>query len=157
MTLSARHSRLQPAEKRRSPRRALKLERAKVEFGGTHYAAALNDLSPQGALVECSAPLTSGDNIVIDALTDQPLRAKVIWSKGQLFGCEFADVVSKAAISAALLKGAPKTARKPHTKLRQDDGVEQMPAGRGARIATVGGLGLLAWAPVAIAARALLG
>lgn len=139
-------------EKRRSARSALRHQVANVVFGGANHAATLHEISENGALVECPALLTSGDDIVIDALDGQHLSAKVIWTKSELFGCEFARSVSKAAISAALLKSAPVSGRPTVIVPASGDGVRFTP-----RLVAIGGLGLLAWAPVAIAAHAFFG
>lgn len=156
MTPAARESRLERADMRRTARRAIQLDSANVEFEGVQYTAAVREISVKGILLECKAPLTSGDIIVIHALSERPLPAKVIWSNGNSFGCEFARSVSKAAISAALLK-SPYLSKQPETT----DPDSLMPESDRAaawrpRILTIGGLGLAAWATVVVAARALL-
>lgn len=152
MNSAARKLRLERADMRRAARRAVQLESANIEFQGVQYAGKVREISVNGLLLECEAPLTSGDAIVIHALSDQPLHAKVIWSNGHSFGCEFARSVSKAAISAAVLKAQPATSDTANAPPESDRA-----AALRVRVLAIAGLGLAAWATVVIAARAFLG
>jgi hypothetical protein len=90
--------------RRYAPRRTLTLGSVLQESGAP---VVIHDLSVTGLSLETSDPLSVGEKLLVDL----PLRgitcATVVWREGSLFGCEFEESVSPAAISAALLRAAP--------------------------------------------------
>ncbi len=90
------------ADKRGAARHILRLD---VQASSSQNAtrAVIRDLSERGLLVETTADLAVGETIQVDLPEAGPSMARVVWTKGSLFGCEFVNPVSKAAVSAALL------------------------------------------------------
>lgn len=93
------------AEARGAARRTLEL--AVASSGGN---ALIHNLSQTGLLIQTAAALAVGDRIEIDLPEVGPTPAHVIWTQREFVGCEFAAPVSRAAVSAALLKAVPETA-----------------------------------------------
>ena len=88
----------QTDEQRRTPRRTLRLD---VEGGAT---ATVRNLSETGLLIESPEALEVGDRVTLDLPAEGITEARVIWARGQFYGCEFARPVSRASVSAALLR-----------------------------------------------------
>ena len=57
-----------------------------------------------------SAALSVNDYVEVCLPDAQTTNGRVVWTSGRLFGCEFNEPVSAAAISAALLKAEPQDA-----------------------------------------------
>ena len=85
-------------EQRRTPRRTLRLD---VEGGAT---ATVRNLSETGLLIESLDALEVGDRVSLDLPVAGPAEARVIWARVPFYGCEFARPVSRAVVSAALLR-----------------------------------------------------
>ena len=85
-------------EQRRTPRRTLRLD---VEGGAT---ATVRNLSETGLLIESPDALEVGDRVSLDLPVAGPAEARVIWARAPFYGCEFARPVSRAVVSAALLR-----------------------------------------------------
>ncbi|RST29432.1 PilZ domain-containing protein [Sphingomonas ginkgonis] len=64
----------------------------------------IRDLSPTGLLIETARELTIGETLVVDIPERGPSEARVVWSSGRFFGCEFRQSITSAAISAAVLQ-----------------------------------------------------
>jgi len=62
------------------------------------------DVSTTGFLLETAGDLCKGETIELDIPEAVGVRAVVKWSSGQLFGCEFNEPISIAAVSAAVLR-----------------------------------------------------
>ena len=88
----------QTDEQRRTPRRTLRLD---IAGGAT---ATVRNLSETGLLIETADALEVGDRVSLDLPTAGLAEARVIWGRGQFYGCEFARPVSRAVVSAALLR-----------------------------------------------------
>lgn len=88
----------QTDEQRRTPRRTLRLD---VAGGAT---ATVRNLSETGLLIESPDALEVGDRVSLDLPAAGMAEARVIWARGQFYGCEFARPVSRAVVSAALLR-----------------------------------------------------
>ncbi|PKQ00860.1 MAG: XRE family transcriptional regulator [Alphaproteobacteria bacterium HGW-Alphaproteobacteria-13] len=90
--------------KRRTARRKLHLE-----VRGAHAADSVTvriyNISLTGMLIECDAPLTTGEKIDVDLPHAGTVAAKLVWTSGQFHGCEFETPISPAALSAAQLRG----------------------------------------------------
>lgn len=95
------------AERRRSPRHRLCLD-AEAEFArGSTAPVIVHELSQTGFLLETAAPLGVGDALQLCLPQEEGIAARVVWSCGQHYGCEFQRRLSTAALSAALLKARP--------------------------------------------------
>ena len=85
-------------EQRRNPRRTLRLD---VEGGAT---ATVRNLSETGLLIESPDALEVGDRVSLELPVSGTAEARVIWARAPFYGCEFARPVSRAVVSAALLR-----------------------------------------------------
>ena len=88
----------QTDEQRRTPRRTLRLN---VDGGAT---ATVRNLSETGLLIESPDVLEVGDRVSLDLHVAGTAEARVIWARVPFYGCEFARPVSRAVVSAALLR-----------------------------------------------------
>ena len=88
-------------ERRRSHRRALKLGAS----AATEPVTILN-LSERGMLVESSTPMLIGTTFTVVLPSVGSLTAEVIWNRGQFYGCEFDQRLSRGALSALILLGS---------------------------------------------------
>lgn len=93
----------QPADQRRASRRTLKLE---VQSSAAHNAtkAVIHNLSEAGLLIETTAELGVGEVLEVELPHAGSISTRVARSSGNLYGCEFVTPLSKAAVSAALLR-----------------------------------------------------
>ena len=93
-------------DRRSSGRRTLRLELAtSVNASGSHVL--VHNISERGLLLESATALEPGDVLVVDLLEAGATPAEVVWVRDGFAGCEFPNPISKAAISAGLLKSAP--------------------------------------------------
>jgi hypothetical protein len=84
-------------------RRALKLQvPSAAEDGGTRVL--VHNISESGMLIETSARLSVGDTLQVHLPHAGATDARVIRSDRLFFGCAFTARISKAAVSAALLR-----------------------------------------------------
>lgn len=91
-------------DSRGAVRRRLKLELPAVPASQDTTSVLIRDLSPHGFRIEASAALKVGDPLQIDLPEAGLVEARIVWNKGRSFGCAFVAPVSKAAVSAALLR-----------------------------------------------------
>ena len=85
-------------EQRRTQRRTLRLD---VDGGAT---ATVRNLSETGLLIESPDALEVGDRVSLELPVSGTAEARVIWARAPFYGCEFARPVSRAVVSAALLR-----------------------------------------------------
>lgn len=85
-------------------RRKLSLESRGTTSSGTAADVLIHNLSTTGLLIETSADLPIGEAITVDIPHAGTTLAVVMWSSGDLFGCEFVAPVPNAAISASMLQ-----------------------------------------------------
>lgn len=90
-------------DQRSAARRTLRLE-VSATSSQDATTALIHNLSEAGLLFEASADLQVGEVIQVDLPHAGATTALVVWSRGNFVGCEFVSPVSKAAVSAALLK-----------------------------------------------------
>jgi hypothetical protein len=90
--------------RRYAPRRTLTLGSVLHDSGAP---VVIQDLSVTGLSLETSDPLSVGEKLLVDLPLRGATCATVVWREGSLFGCEFEESVSPAAISAALLRADP--------------------------------------------------
>ena len=101
MAVAARLETLAADERRSQKRRRLHLEAALATSGDE---VMIHDISATGVLLETDAELEPFESLQFDLPEIGATQAVVIWNSGRYFGCEFAAPISKAAISAALLR-----------------------------------------------------
>lgn len=94
------HAKLEPANRRFSPRRRLRLGSVSTSL---NREVLIHDISPTGLLLETSAKLRAFDRLDVELPEAGSRQAVVVWTSGRYFGCQFAQPLSKAAVSAALL------------------------------------------------------
>ena len=154
------------ADLRASDRRVLRLG-AEVATPAGKGDIEVHNLSRTGMLVEVDATLPVGAAIEVELPGGARHRAEVVWADESLLGCRFAEPLSQATLSAALLRAAPPAPATPQAisqdeafaKLREhwDFEDEIVPAINkalplGARLWIIAGLGLTGWAVPAAAA-----
>jgi hypothetical protein len=96
-------------DERSAARRTLRLEVSATSQAAT--TALIHNLSEEGLLLETSADLQVGEVLQVDLPQAGTTTALVVWSRGNFAGCEFVSPVSKAAVSAALLKNPAERAQ----------------------------------------------
>lgn len=110
-------------------------ERRKLFLGSTLEATgeevAIHDISSTGMLIETFAKLAPFDALEIDLPHNGLTRALIIWNSGHYYGCAFSERISKATVSAALLRGTPET--EPDRPARRPPDAEALPAPSPAR------------------------
>lgn len=98
-------------DRRRSTRRPLRLAASSSAASAGDIQVLVRDISPGGLLIEAETPALAVDDWIEVSLPDKGVvKARVAWTSGRLFGCEFTEPVSVGAISAALLKAEPQVA-----------------------------------------------
>lgn len=93
------------AGKPREPRRKLRLEASGALASGTATDVLIHNVSATGLLLESAVSLATGERIEIDLPHAGSAGARVVWTSGNLFGCQFDAPISAAALSAAQLRG----------------------------------------------------
>ena len=93
-------------DERTASRRLLRLH-VPVFASGDDLQALVHNISERGLLLECSMLLQEGDLLVVDLPETGATTAEVVWARDGFAGCEFEEPVTKAAISAGLLKSPP--------------------------------------------------
>lgn len=122
MPLFAHFDDLEPKERRRAARRALRLGVG----AGNPVAGAdevmIHDLSLTGALLETSNPMLVGAIFEFELPHAGLIEAEIVWSSGEFYGAQFSLPISPAALSAAQLQSQPSAqpeAGDPLTELRE--------------------------------------
>jgi hypothetical protein len=96
------HDLPQEGERRRAPRRALKLG---AEAGSE--AVTIRDISLTGMLLETSTAMLVGSGFEVELPHAGKVAVAVVWNSGEFYGCEFEYPISPAAVSAARLQSEP--------------------------------------------------
>ena len=93
----------QDTEQRRTQRRTMRL---RVESANAEAAAnaTVRNLSETGLLIEAGEGFAVGDTVTLRLPMAGAVDATVIWARAPFYGCEFARPVSRAVVSAALLR-----------------------------------------------------
>lgn len=135
------------ADRRRANRRVLRLQVAGAISAGPGEDVLIHDLSSNGLLIETSAELAVGARLEVELPEAGRAEARVMWSDGRYFGCQFVSIIPTAALSAAQLRSpARATALQPAFA-----GPDAMPVALlplPARLQLIGALALGAWALV---------
>lgn len=108
----------QDLNERRAPRRTLRLDVSNDPHSQDSVRVLIRNLSERGLLVETNAQLTAGELITVNLPQVGATSSRVVWNDGDFYGCEFLSPVTKAAVSAALLR-APVEFGQPQTALPQ--------------------------------------
>ena len=69
--------------------------------------AVVHDISIGGLLLETDSAIGPGESISIELPDARQVEARVAWSSGRFFGCEFTSAISSGLVSASLLKSEP--------------------------------------------------
>jgi PilZ domain len=113
VTLQAREAKIETAiDDRRGRRHRLLLEVEARSSESPRDIVTVYDISDTGLLIETSLSLVVGEMIEVNLPHAGFRVAEVVWASGEIFGCEFTQELSPAAISAARLGGsfiAPQT------------------------------------------------
>ena len=93
---------------REAERRSLKLHARTYSDAGGDILVIVHNISSTGLLIEArEGALAVGDSFSIDVPEAGSAESTVVWTSGRFVGCEFLQPVTKAAVSAALLRGEP--------------------------------------------------
>lgn len=95
-----------PQGKRRAQRRNLPLFVQGRTALGEHANLQIYNISESGVLIESSVAIADGDRIQLDLPHAGLIGARVVWTSGLLFGCQFDVPISPATLSAAQLQSA---------------------------------------------------
>jgi transcriptional regulator with XRE-family HTH domain len=96
--------------RRGASRRKLHLDVGGTTGSGIAANVIILNISETGVLLRTSAALSIGERLEV-ALPQVGTRAAlVMWASGDLFGCQFEEPISRAAVSAAQLRGKPEAA-----------------------------------------------
>ncbi|BBC72252.1 PilZ domain-containing protein [Altererythrobacter sp. B11] len=99
---------LEPArDKRGEDRKRLRLEAVSSTTHAGRARVLVHDISQSGILFESTADLMVDEVVQVDLPTKEQVSARIRWSSGDLFGCEFEEPISSAAVSAAMLISPP--------------------------------------------------
>jgi len=169
--IQARLEQARSSDRRSSPRLKLALG---ASLHGTGETVLIHDFSSTGMLIETAARLRLFDKLEIDLPEVGSTRAVVVWTSGRYYGCEFRKPLSKAAISAALLRSQPTSSPHtseqrpfvvvqravPETSVVQDgpaSAAEDEKAPFGVRLRVILGSTIVLWAIIIWTVRALIG
>lgn len=92
------------AGKARAPRRMLRLEAQGMTATGDPARVLVHNISANGLLLESEVSLASGERIDIDLPHAGPTPARIVWTNGSFFGCQFDVPISPGALGAAQLR-----------------------------------------------------
>jgi transcriptional regulator with XRE-family HTH domain len=90
--------------KGRASRRQLRLPLHGSKATGAEIEALVHNISATGMLVESKAPLEIGEVIEVNLPHSGKTATRVIWTSGDLAGCQFEMPISPATLSAAQLR-----------------------------------------------------
>lgn len=142
-------------DRRISDRHVLKLRVPGSTTSGSGIPVLIHDISVTGLLIQTEAGLDIGTMLEIHLPEVGAQAANVVWNRDQFFGCEFQSPLSKAGLSAALLKsytGQEDRAGAAAFEDAYDTEADKLP--RNVRLLIIVGLALASW--VAIAAAYIL-
>jgi hypothetical protein len=107
MPLLAHFDELEPQERRRAARRALRLGVGQDPVTGLEEVT-IHDLSLTGALLETSIPMLVGAIFEFELPQAGLVEAEIVWSSGEFYGAQFSLPITPAVLSAALLRAQPR-------------------------------------------------
>lgn len=91
-------------DRRSSDRRLLQLPAAGALADVSGVEVFIHDISRSGLLIETWTNLEVGNQIEVDLPEAGRTVARVVWSTGRFFGCQFISNIPAAALSAAMLR-----------------------------------------------------
>ena len=126
-------------------------------------SAIVHDISVGGLLLETDSSMSIGETIAIELPEAKPVEARIVWSSGKFFGCEFAETIPSRSVSASLLKSEPLQRLEGGSEAsgaeilatESDDRLHQGDLSTAARIQIVVAISALLWTLI-VAAIALL-
>jgi hypothetical protein len=95
------HAKLEAPDRRFSPRKRLRLGSVSTSL---KEDVLIHDISSTGLLLETGAELETFDTLDVELPEVGPTEAVVVWTSGRYFGCQFAESIPKAVVSASLLR-----------------------------------------------------
>lgn len=110
----------QSADAPRDARRRLRLIAGARGADGLRLVTVMN-LSSTGMLIDAHVPLSVGEVLDVDLPEAGIVTAHVVWTLGGLSGCEFRQVLPKAAVSAAQLLAPRSLPARPRIPLVEPD------------------------------------
>ena len=113
-------------ERRSAPRQRLCLEAQAGIPGAAPATILIHELSRSGFLMETSDSARIGEPVHLRLVNAEAHAARVVWSCGRHFGCEFERPLSNATLSAALLKARPAAKQETLPPLLHFDPLGQM-------------------------------
>ena len=90
-------------DQRCTQRRTMRL-RIESENAAAAASATVRNLSETGLLIEADEGFAVGETVTLRLPMADAVEASVIWARAPFYGCEFARPVSRAVVSAALLR-----------------------------------------------------
>ena len=81
----------------RAPRRTLRLEALGELASGARATVLIHNVSTTGLLLQTSAALTQGEEIDLELPLAGATRARVVWTNGTFYGCQFDAAITPAA------------------------------------------------------------
>jgi hypothetical protein len=119
MPLIAHFEELEPAERRRAARRALKLGIGPKDLEMGVEQVMIRDLSLTGALLETSLPMLVGAIFEFELPDAGLVEAEIVWCSGEYYGAQFSLPITPAVLSAALLQAQPRSPQEMHDPLAE--------------------------------------
>jgi PilZ domain len=119
MPLIAHFEELEPAERRRAARRALKLGIGPKDLEMGVEQVMIRDLSLTGALLETSLPMLVGAIFEFELPDAGLVEAEIVWCSGEYYGAQFSLPITPAVLSAALLQAQPRTPQEAYDPLAE--------------------------------------
>jgi len=107
MPMLAHFEELEPKERRRAARRALRLGVGPTDGESGIEQVTIIDLSLTGALLETSIPMLVGAIFEFELPQAGLIEAEIVWSSGEYYGAQFSLPIAPSVLSAALLKAQP--------------------------------------------------
>ena len=155
MQALARLERIESRNRRSAPRRQLRLDATLPETGDE---AVIHDLSTTGILIETKGDLATFEQLQLELPEAGMVVATVLWNSGQYYGCEFHKPISRAAISAALLRNPVAAPLLEAAQTQTDEPEAEVADDRyplGVRLRVILGVSFALWALILLAAGLL--
>ena len=105
MTYFSPIERLDAVDRRNSAERMKVKLRSEISKGSQRpQEATLLDISATGMLLQTRTTLSVGDEVQVELPNVGMQSATVVWESGEFYGCRFDELLSKAFLSAAVLR-----------------------------------------------------
>ncbi len=114
-------------EQRQAKRRKLRLG-VPADLNQQATRAIIHDLSEAGLMLETNAPLSIGDRFELELPEAGTIGAEVMWTMEGRFGCRFEKLVSRASVSASLLRSPADQAAAQDLPEAQAEAAVELPA-----------------------------